>query len=255
MTLPTQSGGTEIIIPDDDIMNDLSFLNNSRQQKKPAIWADAMLLRTVLDATTAMALADRSGHIHDANPRFLKSFGVSQPDSPETYPEIFPMVLNPQNFLEIWQAALSGEMWQGEIEWRGDGGRGIWLASLLMPWLSDGGEPWVLVVSQEVGTLRARDEEDAIWLRSRFWMEQIQQRYLAQRRPAPVGVRGLSPREDQVLRFVAEGLANKNIAARLNISSRTVEIHRAHLMRKLGVKSTAALVKYAFEHGYLPSDA
>jgi len=236
-------------------MNNADFLSVNRPQRKPAIWGDAMLLKTVLDATMAMALADTSGRIHDANQRFWKIFGTPQSDSPELYSEIFSLILNPRNFLEIWQAALSGEMWQGQIEWRGDGESGIWLTSLLMPWLSDGGEPWVLVVSQEAGTCRARDEEDAIWLRSRFWMEQVRLKYLAQRQSVPLRPRGLSPREDQVLRLAAEGLANKNIAAKLNISIRTVEIHRAHLMRKLGIKSTAALVKYAFKHGYLSNDA
>lgn len=55
----------------------------------------------------------------------------------------------------------------------------------------------------------------------------------------------LTKREKQILRCIAEGDSNKNIAAKLKISVRTVETHRAHLGDKLGIKTTAGLVKYA----------
>ena len=53
----------------------------------------------------------------------------------------------------------------------------------------------------------------------------------------------LTVRERQVVDKVLEGKANKVIARELDISDRTVEIHRSHAMEKLGVKSVAALVK------------
>ena len=53
----------------------------------------------------------------------------------------------------------------------------------------------------------------------------------------------LTPRERQVLRLVAEGRANKVMAAELGVSQRTVEIHRAHVMRKMGASSLAQLVR------------
>ncbi len=59
----------------------------------------------------------------------------------------------------------------------------------------------------------------------------------------------LSPREREVLRLVAEGLTNANIAARLTISERTVEAHRARLMDKLRLRSQAELIRYALRHG------
>ncbi|MBZ0167585.1 MAG: response regulator transcription factor [Candidatus Omnitrophica bacterium] len=59
----------------------------------------------------------------------------------------------------------------------------------------------------------------------------------------------LTKRELQILRFVAAGLANKNIANELNISVRTVETHRNNLTNKLGIKATAGLVKYALTKG------
>jgi DNA-binding NarL/FixJ family response regulator len=59
----------------------------------------------------------------------------------------------------------------------------------------------------------------------------------------------LTQREKQLLKKIALGDANKKIATDLNISIRTVETHRANLTKKLGIKSTAGLVKYAINKG------
>lgn len=59
----------------------------------------------------------------------------------------------------------------------------------------------------------------------------------------------LTDREREVLKLVAEGLATKEIAARLDISARTVESHRANLMRKLDLHSIARLVQFAIREG------
>lgn len=55
----------------------------------------------------------------------------------------------------------------------------------------------------------------------------------------------LTEREREVFHLAAEGLTNPQIAERLSLSVRTVEMHRAHLMKKLGLKSQTELVKYA----------
>jgi DNA-binding NarL/FixJ family response regulator len=55
----------------------------------------------------------------------------------------------------------------------------------------------------------------------------------------------LSPREQLVVKLVAEGYSNKAISAILNLSVKTTEAHRAAAMRKLDVNSTAGLVRYA----------
>jgi len=60
----------------------------------------------------------------------------------------------------------------------------------------------------------------------------------------------LTEREREVLQLVAEGHPNTAIAERLNISLRTVETHRANLMRKLDTHSPADLVRYAIRHGF-----
>lgn len=59
----------------------------------------------------------------------------------------------------------------------------------------------------------------------------------------------LTKRERQILELIATGLANKAIASRLKVSIRTVETHRAHLSRKLGINNTAGLVKFAISKG------
>jgi len=62
--------------------------------------------------------------------------------------------------------------------------------------------------------------------------------------PAP-----LSERELEVLRYVAEGLRNKEIADRLEISPKSVETYRSRLLKKLGYASTAELVRHAIREG------
>jgi len=57
----------------------------------------------------------------------------------------------------------------------------------------------------------------------------------------------LSDREQEVLELVASGKMNKAIAYDLGISERTVEVHRSHLMQKLGVESVAQLVRFKIE--------
>lgn len=62
-------------------------------------------------------------------------------------------------------------------------------------------------------------------------------------------IAGLSPREQDVLRWVVAGKANKVIAQGLGISPRTVEVHRASLMRKLGATSLSELVRITMSGG------
>jgi DNA-binding NarL/FixJ family response regulator len=61
----------------------------------------------------------------------------------------------------------------------------------------------------------------------------------------------LTPRQREVLRLIADGMRMKEIGATLGLSTRTVETHKYEIMRILGVDSTAALVRYALEHGLI----
>jgi len=64
----------------------------------------------------------------------------------------------------------------------------------------------------------------------------------------------LSEREEAVLRLLAYGHTNQEIAAKLFLSVKTVEGYKARLMEKLGVRSRAALVRYALQEGLLTSE-
>jgi DNA-binding NarL/FixJ family response regulator len=70
-------------------------------------------------------------------------------------------------------------------------------------------------------------------------------------RPAPLpGERTrLTPRELEVLQLICDGLSNRAIAAKLDVSVNTVAVHRANIMNALGVHKTAELVVYAIQHG------
>ncbi len=65
--------------------------------------------------------------------------------------------------------------------------------------------------------------------------------------PLPTGER-LTRREHEVARLVAAGKSNREIGDELGISEATVETHRKHLKRKLGVSTTADLVRFVLEH-------
>jgi two-component system response regulator NreC len=65
----------------------------------------------------------------------------------------------------------------------------------------------------------------------------------------------LTNREREVLYMAAQGLTNIEIANRLFISRRTVEVHRSSMMQKLGLSTQTDLIRYALQHGILPDEA
>src|SRR5215210_5839597 len=71
------------------------------------------------------------------------------------------------------------------------------------------------------------------------------------RRSGSVGEVYLSDRETEVLRLIALGYSNKEIAARLSLSVKTVEAHKANAMRKLDMASRIDIVRYAVLQGWL----
>jgi DNA-binding NarL/FixJ family response regulator len=72
--------------------------------------------------------------------------------------------------------------------------------------------------------------------------------YLARGKPPPDR---LTPRERNVLELVAGGSTTKQIAAALGLSVKTAEAHRARLMKRLGIHTTAGLVRYAIREGLI----
>ena len=91
---------------------------------------------------------------------------------------------------------------------------------------------------------------DALSIHRPYFSGAISETLLAQfleSRPVELAS-SLTHREREIVQQVAEGRLNKEIAARLNISIKTVETHRASAMRKLKLKTTADLVRYAIRN-------
>ncbi len=70
--------------------------------------------------------------------------------------------------------------------------------------------------------------------------------------PLPDHAAGLSPREAEVLRLIAEGFTSKEMATQLTVAISTVETYRKQLMLKLGLHSVAALTRFAIRVGLAP---
>ena len=68
------------------------------------------------------------------------------------------------------------------------------------------------------------------------------------------GYEALTPREQEIMRLLAEGFSVKEVAEKLFISPKTVENHRSNIMRKLGLHSTLELVRYAARLGLIDVD-
>lgn len=64
----------------------------------------------------------------------------------------------------------------------------------------------------------------------------------------------LTARQCEVVRLVAAGMSAKQIASNLGITTKTVEFHRGSIARQLGLKSTAAIIRYALAHGLVTTD-
>lgn len=75
---------------------------------------------------------------------------------------------------------------------------------------------------------------------------QVRQESRARHREAELRLAALTPRERVILDAIAAGLGNKAIARRLDLSPRTVEVHRANIMRRAGAASVAELLRLQF---------
>ncbi|MCA1589289.1 MAG: response regulator transcription factor [Acidobacteria bacterium] len=69
--------------------------------------------------------------------------------------------------------------------------------------------------------------------------------------PRGEGSKSLTDRESEILRLIAWGHSNKEIAYKLDLSVKTVEAHKANTMRKLGITSRIDIVRYAILVGWL----
>jgi DNA-binding NarL/FixJ family response regulator len=78
--------------------------------------------------------------------------------------------------------------------------------------------------------------------------------YLRRNGEEPDPLAQLTRRQREVLQLVAEGLPNKAIADRLDLSVKTIEMHRTEMMRRLGIHDVAGLVRYAMRAGIVMPD-
>jgi two-component system, NarL family, response regulator NreC len=85
----------------------------------------------------------------------------------------------------------------------------------------------------------------------RYLAPQLPQSLLQQRTGPITGgpLHSLSPREREIFDLAVRGFSNQGIAGQLCISVKTVETHRAHINKKLGVHSAAELIRFAARHG------
>jgi two-component system response regulator NreC len=89
----------------------------------------------------------------------------------------------------------------------------------------------------------------SVAVRGQPWLDPRLTERMAAGEPEPPNPDGLSNRERCVLRLLALGYTNSEVAEQLSRSIRTVETHRAHIQHKLKRTSRSELVHYAFEHG------
>ncbi|MCI0407901.1 MAG: response regulator transcription factor [Acidobacteria bacterium] len=81
------------------------------------------------------------------------------------------------------------------------------------------------------------------------------QEYVGRTGGSPESLEVLTPRQREVLQLIAEGYSTKEIAQKIDLSVKTVETHRAQLMRRLDIHDIAGLVRYAIRIGLLAPDA
>lgn len=119
--------------------------------------------------------------------------------------------------------------------------------------ISAGADGYVLKEDSDSELLTAIDQvlKDKIFVSPVLSKELSSSDVEACRKKKNIPSESLTPRERQVLKMVAEGKTSRDIAELLSISTRTVEHHRANLLRKLNINNTADLIKYAIRKGYV----
>lgn len=107
-------------------------------------------------------------------------------------------------------------------------------------------------LNKDTGKDELLNAMDKILLGEKYISAEISKNLLVhldfQRMQQPDTEKPLTIRELEIVRFIAAGLTNKEIADRLFLSSMTVDTHRKNILAKLHLKNTASLVKYAADH-------
>jgi FixJ family two-component response regulator len=146
--------------------------------------------------------------------------------------------------LDIRMPGMSGLELQEELNTRG--------AMLPIIFITGHGDVPMAVEAMQRGAMDFlqkpfRDQELVDRINKALEKDRAGRELLGNRERIRASIAGLTPREREVMSLVAQGKANKVIAADLELSQRTVEIHRAHVMEKMGANSLAHLVRMVIE--------
>lgn len=105
---------------------------------------------------------------------------------------------------------------------------------------------------QELTIALAAVSRGDVYLSPTISRQVVEQFTRAAAEPDPLA--GLTPRQREILQLVAEGKSSKEIATLLDLSTKTVEAHRAQLMERLGLHDVTALVRFAIRAGVISSE-
>jgi DNA-binding NarL/FixJ family response regulator len=161
--------------------------------------------------------------------------------------------------MDLSMPGVNGARATKELNWRKPDIRVLALTvheerSYLRELLEAGAAGYLLkrVASEELVTAIRRVAEGGRYVDGKL-IPDVLDRYA---RPQQAGGRGpegraLTPREEEVMRLIARGYSNKEIAGQLSVSVKTVETHKARATDKLDIHNRAGIVRYALDQGWL----
>src|SRR5690606_22989228 len=179
----------------------------------------------------------------------LKSVGI--PATPMASAQEFLASYDPEQpgclVLDIRMPGMSGLELQQQLNMKG--------ASIPVLFITGHGDVQMAVAAMQQGAFdflqkHFRDQDLTERIRKALEKDRQSREMLREREQIRRRLDSLTARERQVLDLMIQGTQNKVMAAHLGISQRTVEIHRAHVMEKLGAHSVAQLVRMVLDAGH-----
>ena len=107
------------------------------------------------------------------------------------------------------------------------------------------------VAAEELVHAIRRVAEGGVYLDGRLIPEVLDRFFRSPGRDSDTEGKALTPREEEVMRLIARGHSNKEIAGQLSVSVKTVETHKARAIDKLGLHNRAGIVRYAMQQGWM----
>lgn len=107
------------------------------------------------------------------------------------------------------------------------------------------------VAADELVHAIRRVAEGGVYVDGRLMPDVLDRFVRTQGKEGKTDGRALTPREEEVMRLIARGYSNKEIAGQLAVSVKTVETHKARATEKLGIHNRAGIVRYAMQEGWM----